>query len=154
MRVKTFVNRIWGYFFEPNDKTSASYNSVWESMKILQQNHEKIYIILWQAVPPRTQGDLVSLKKIAKRRYGTFQLDKVGAEGDIYFWLENKGVLRSFLVWDTPPPACHKQWMQYSEATQATGSIPISDYRNRRPQVFCKKNVLRNFTKFTGKYLC
>ena len=23
-----------------------------------------------------------------------------------------------------------------------------------RPEVFCKKGVLRNFTKFTGKHLC
>ena len=23
-----------------------------------------------------------------------------------------------------------------------------------RPEVFCKKDVLRNFTKFTGKHLC
>ena len=26
--------------------------------------------------------------------------------------------------------------------------------RNSRPDVFCRKGVLRNFTKFTGKYLC
>ena len=26
--------------------------------------------------------------------------------------------------------------------------------RSSRPKVFCKKSVLRNFTKFTGKYLC
>ena len=26
--------------------------------------------------------------------------------------------------------------------------------RSRRPEVFCKKGVLRNFTKFTGKHLC
>ena len=26
--------------------------------------------------------------------------------------------------------------------------------RNSRPEVFCKKVVLRNFTKFTGKHLC
>ena len=26
--------------------------------------------------------------------------------------------------------------------------------RSSRPKVFCKKGVLRNFTKFTGKYLC
>ena len=30
------------------------------------------------------------------------------------------------------------------------------DIKNRssRPEVFCKKGVLRNFTKFTGKHLC
>ena len=27
-------------------------------------------------------------------------------------------------------------------------------YRNSRPEVFCKKGVLRNFAKFTGKHLC
>ena len=27
-------------------------------------------------------------------------------------------------------------------------------YRSSRPEVFCKKGVLRNFTKFTGKRLC
>ena len=26
--------------------------------------------------------------------------------------------------------------------------------RSSRPVVFCKKGVLRNFTKFTGKHLC
>ena len=26
--------------------------------------------------------------------------------------------------------------------------------RRSRPKVFCKKGVLRNFTKFTGKHLC
>ena len=27
-------------------------------------------------------------------------------------------------------------------------------YRSSRPEVFFKKGVLRNFTKFTGKHLC
>ena len=27
-------------------------------------------------------------------------------------------------------------------------------YRSSRPEVFCKKGVLTNFAKFTGKYLC
>ena len=26
--------------------------------------------------------------------------------------------------------------------------------RSSRPEMFCKKGVLRNFTKFTGKHLC
>ena len=32
----------------------------------------------------------------------------------------------------------------------------VNFYKNRsnRPEVFCKKGVLRNFTKFTGKHLC
>ena len=28
------------------------------------------------------------------------------------------------------------------------------NYRSRRPKVFCKKGVLKNFAKFTGKHLC
>ena len=27
-------------------------------------------------------------------------------------------------------------------------------YRSSRPEVFCKKDVLRSFAKFTGKHLC
>ena len=27
-------------------------------------------------------------------------------------------------------------------------------FRSSRPEVFCKKGVLRNFSKFTGKHLC
>ena len=30
----------------------------------------------------------------------------------------------------------------------------MSEDRSSRPEVFCKKGVLRNFTKFTGKHLC
>ena len=26
--------------------------------------------------------------------------------------------------------------------------------RSSRPEVFCKKGILRNFAKFTGKHLC
>ena len=29
----------------------------------------------------------------------------------------------------------------------------LDNYKTR-PQVFCKKGVLRNFAKFTGKHLC
>ena len=30
----------------------------------------------------------------------------------------------------------------------------MENIRSSRPEVFCKKGVLRNFTKFTGKHLC
>ena len=33
-------------------------------------------------------------------------------------------------------------------------SVLASDSRNSRPEVFCKKGVLRNFAKFTGKHQC
>ena len=29
-----------------------------------------------------------------------------------------------------------------------------NDYRSSRPEVFCKKGVLKNFAKFTGKHFC
>ena len=40
--------------------------------------------------------------------------------------------------------------MENTEA-DAQGSSP---YRGSRPEVFCKKGVLGNFAKFTGKHLC
>ena len=30
----------------------------------------------------------------------------------------------------------------------------MSTYRSSRPEVFCKKVVLKNFASFTGKHLC
>ena len=36
----------------------------------------------------------------------------------------------------------------------STFNVELSIYRNSRPEVFCKKGVLRNFVKFTGKQLC
>ena len=32
--------------------------------------------------------------------------------------------------------------------------LELEIYRSSRPEVFCKKGVLRNSTKFTGKHLC
>ena len=29
----------------------------------------------------------------------------------------------------------------------------MSTFRSSRPEVFCEKGVLKNFTKFTGKHL-
>ena len=34
------------------------------------------------------------------------------------------------------------------------GIIFITTIRSSRPDVFCKKSVLKNFAKFTGKHLC
>ena len=33
-------------------------------------------------------------------------------------------------------------------------SYEDEDIRSSRPEVFCKKGILRNFSKFTGKHLC
>ena len=32
--------------------------------------------------------------------------------------------------------------------------LSTTKFRSSRPEVFCKKGFLRNFTKFTGKHLC
>ena len=40
--------------------------------------------------------------------------------------------------------------LKYKKNMRLESSISTSN----RPEVFCKKVVLRNFTKFTGKYLC
>ena len=34
------------------------------------------------------------------------------------------------------------------------GKIILNLARSSRPEVFCKKGVLRNFGKFAGKHLC
>ena len=33
-------------------------------------------------------------------------------------------------------------------------SFIVENIRSSRPEVFCKKGVLRNFAKFAGKHLC
>ena len=50
-------------------------------------------------------------------------------------------------------PSCHAL-----EAATVVSNYPLKDpfssYRSSRREVFCKKGVLRNFTKFTGEQLC
>ena len=41
------------------------------------------------------------------------------------------------------------QWQAFDKPVSR-----ISAYRSSRPEVFCKKGVLRNLVKFTGKRLC
>ena len=39
--------------------------------------------------------------------------------------------------------------------SQTTLPLPsLNQLKKQPPEVFCKKNVLRNFAKFTGKHLC
>ena len=44
--------------------------------------------------------------------------------------------------------------MRPYEVFSITSYRQMSLYRNSRPEVFCRKDVLRNFTKFTEKRLC
>ena len=39
-------------------------------------------------------------------------------------------------------------------ADNVMASVELLDSRSSRPEVFCRKGVLKNFTTFTGKYLC
>ena len=39
-------------------------------------------------------------------------------------------------------------------ADNVMASVELLDSRSSRPEVFCKKGALKNFTTFTGKYLC
>ena len=53
-----------------------------------------------------------------------------------------------------------KQLVNGSDAVQAIMQYENTEYncaqydRSSRPEVFCKRDVLRNFAKFTGKHLC
>ena len=48
---------------------------------------------------------------------------------------------------------------KYNRKFQSSRRVPCQGWqsarcRSSRPEVFCKKGVIRNFPKFTGKYLC
>ena len=55
---------------------------------------------------------------------------------------------------------CFRAFFKVFEQFLATHTQTVSSrnlrfrYRSSRPEVFCKKGVLRNFAKFTGKHLC
>ena len=61
----------------------------------------------------------------------------------LYIMLKCKGVLRTELFCKKYLPLIYTSILLFS-----------SESRSSRPEVFCKKGVLRNFAKFTGKYLC
>ena len=46
-------------------------------------------------------------------------------------------------------PLSHKRSIYYYKTDVCKDPV---DYRSSRPQVFCKKDALRNFAKFTGKH--
>ena len=48
---------------------------------------------------------------------------------------------------------CSKLYLIYYVYLVATVKKAQCNYRSSRPEVFCKKGVLKNFTKFTGKHL-
>ena len=48
----------------------------------------------------------------------------------------------------------HLQWLLLEVAKWLLINPFHATFKNSRPVVFCKKVVLRNFAKFTGKHLC
>ena len=42
----------------------------------------------------------------------------------------------------------------YTHMTKLQTTATAEQLQKQPPEVFCKKGVLRNFTKFTGKHLC
>ena len=61
--------------------------------------------------------------------------------------------------YDIPMDEIESKWRSFKEmekrnATEFEENIMESMIRSGRPEVFCKKGVLRNFTIFTGKHLC
>ena len=51
-------------------------------------------------------------------------------------------------------PQYQRSFASISSVVQVWAAKVIYSYRGNRPKVFCKKGVLENFAKFTGKHLC
>ena len=45
-----------------------------------------------------------------------------------------------------------KTTMEFSNSDSNTDKVKM--YRSSHPEMFCKKGILKNFAKFTGKNLC
>ena len=54
----------------------------------------------------------------------------------------------------TNPESASVQTSSYREYTVLSCTFLFYTHTSSRPEVFCKKGVLENFTKFTGKHLC
>ena len=52
---------------------------------------------------------------------------------------------------DLNTPLSHKRSTDYYNADVCKDP---NNYRSSRPEVFCRKRVLNNFARFTGKQLC
>ena len=56
------------------------------------------------------------------------------------------------LIWPIHFIVC--TYFELMPECESTDALKYGKYRSSRPEVFCKKGVLRNFSKFTGKHLC
>ena len=52
------------------------------------------------------------------------------------------------------PQSIFQKQMFLKSCGRNSQSLNATKHRNSCPEVFCKKGVLRNFAKFTGKHLC
>ena len=55
------------------------------------------------------------------------------------------------LFYRTPPRNCFRRFIYFRAHYERAFFLKT---RSSRPEVFCKKGVSKNFTKFTGKHLC
>ena len=63
---------------------------------------------------------------------------------------------RSYLVHDEGKPILleRNENKQFQDMQAVDDTLGKRNIRSGSPEVFCKKGVLRNFAKFTGKRLC
>ena len=62
--------------------------------------------------------------------------------------------MRSFLEYIFKEHLYEKCYCNNLLLVQFVNHINMIKYRKQIPEVFCKKGVLENFAKFTGKHLC
>ena len=73
--------------------------------------------------------------------------DQISRKLRIWSHLLKKSFMENFTLWDIGTAYCYgKNKQRY----QTDDILEFCIY----PEIFCNKNVLRNFDKFTGKHLC
>ena len=100
-------------------------------------------------------GEFFTIKKILKIDFQNFRISWNASEsiswtflGSLHFQTIVKYVFHE-IFW--------KKYFTVCSRLKRTLDDPwklATEVRSSRPEAFCKKGVLRNFTKFTGKCLC
>ena len=77
----------------------------------------------------------------------------IGHELILAILLDFERSKRASLTWKNSADSL-KQKIQVHKRSLSKNNNNKTDDRSSRPEVFCKKGVLRNFIKSTGKHLC
>ena len=91
------------------------------------------------------EGDASKKKRINKMRHSEVFCQKLFLQ-ILQNSQKNISVRISFLI------KLQAANLKLSEA--ATGDVQSNKVRSSRPDLFCKKDVIKHFVKFTGKHLC